>query len=236
MPYKLKKIIFQREHSWGYETYSYDLNTEIDFPFVAGRLDELVPKDYPQIKKYRPDIDDFPLFNESGLTKLTPEVGPKGIYYLELQPRYKLKQLIVEPEDVVVDIYFGAEERLIYSFYNPTRRNNITITAASEKDKDNVHSKLKSDPTDIVWRKYFIKCAITDMNEFFAKEATVPEGLMAKSILTADEAAYYLRTGKKNLQNLASLGKIKKVRGGKYRKEDLDLYSNSVLKKKKSPN
>ena len=38
MPYKLNKIIFQRDNIWGYETYTYDLNTEIDFPFVAGKL------------------------------------------------------------------------------------------------------------------------------------------------------------------------------------------------------
>ena len=52
MPYKLNKIIFQREWSWGYETFTYDLKTEIDFPFVAGKLQELVPKDhhYQKIK------------------------------------------------------------------------------------------------------------------------------------------------------------------------------------------
>ena len=60
----------------------------------------------------------------------------------------------------MVDIYIGSEDRLIYSFYNPTRRNNITITAASEKDKDNINAKLKSDPTDIHWRQYFIRLAM----------------------------------------------------------------------------
>jgi hypothetical protein len=110
MPYKINKIILQREWDWGYETFYYDLNTEIDFPYVAGKLNLLVPEDSSHIKKHKPDIDDFPLFNESGLTKLTPEVGPKGIYYLELRPGYKLKQLIVEPEDVVVDIYIGYEK------------------------------------------------------------------------------------------------------------------------------
>lgn len=233
MPYKLNKIILQREWNWGYETFYYDLNTEIDFPYVAGKLNQLVPEVSSHIKKHRPDIDDFPLFNESGLTKLTPEVGPKGIYYLELRPGYKLKQLIVEPEDVVVDIYIGDEERLIYSFYNPTRKNNIIITAASEKDKDNVHAKLKSDLSDIVWRKYFIKCAMIDLEKFFSNLPAHKEGLKEKSILTAEEAAKYLRTSKKNVQNLASQGKIKKVKGGKYRLEDLDSYLNGAPKKKK---
>ncbi len=52
-------------------------------------------------------VDPLLLFNESGLTKLIPAVGPKGIYYLELRPGHKLKQLVVEPDDVVVDIYIG---------------------------------------------------------------------------------------------------------------------------------
>ena len=186
MPYKLNKIIFQREWDWGYETFTYDLNTEIDFPYVAGKLNLLVPNDYSQIKKHRPDVDDFPLFNESGLTKLIPEVGPKGIYYLELRPGYKLKQLIVEPEDVVVDIYIGAKDTFIYSFYNPTRRNHITITAASEKDNDNVYSKFKSDLSDIYWRQYFVRVAMNKV-DIKKSDAKVSENM------TAEEVADYIK-------------------------------------------
>ena len=91
MPYKLNKIIFERDRDWGYESYTYDLKTEIEFPFAAGMLQELTPKEHSQIKKYKPEISDLPLFNESGLTKLIPEVGPKGIYYLELRPGHKLR-------------------------------------------------------------------------------------------------------------------------------------------------
>ena len=58
MPYKLNKIIFQRDHTWGHETYTYDLNTEIEFPFAAGMLQELTPKEQ-QIKNYKPEILDF---------------------------------------------------------------------------------------------------------------------------------------------------------------------------------
>ena len=229
MPYKLNKIIYQREWDWGYETFYYDLNIEIDFPYVAGKLNQLVPKDSSQIKKHRPDIDDFPLFNESGLTKLTPEVGPKGIYYLELRPKYKLKQLIVEPEDVVVDIYIGDEERLIYSFYNPTRRNNITITAASEKDIEGVYSQIKSEPNDLIWRNYFVKRALISSQEniITSKKSEVTE----KDILTADEAAVYTRSTKKTLQNYASQGKIKALKGGKFRRKDLDDFLEPKKKK-----
>jgi excisionase family DNA binding protein len=233
MPYKINKIILQRDNIRDYETHTHPMATELDFPFVAGKLQELVPIEHQYGKQSKLELSTTPLFNESGLTKLIPEVGPKGIYYLELRPGYKLKQLIVEPDDVVVDIYIGAEERLIYSFYNPTRRNSITITAASVKDVENIYSKLKSDLSDIIWRKYFIKCAMIDLEKFFSNLPAHKEGLKEKSILTAEEAARYLRTSKKNVQNLASQGKIKKVKGGKYRLEDLDSYLNGAPKKKK---
>lgn len=227
MPYKINKIIFQREWDWGYETFTYDLNTEIDFPYVAGKLNLLVPNDYSQIKKHRPDVDDFPLFNESGLTKLIPEVGPKGIYYLELRPGYKLKQLIVEPEDVVVDIYIGAKDTLIYSFYNPTRKNHISITASSEKDKDSVHAKLKSDPTDIYWRQYFIRVAmdIVDIKKFDVK---VSENM------TAEQVADYLQVDKKTIRKWTSERKIPNVKLGgavRYQKERIDAWLKSNEKK-----
>ena len=112
MSYKLNKIIFQRDYEWGYESYTYDLNTEIEFPFAAGMLQELVPKEKSQISKYKPEISDTPLFNEKGLGKLVPDVGPKGIYYLELRPDHKLRQLFVEPDEVIVDIYIGAKDTL----------------------------------------------------------------------------------------------------------------------------
>ena len=162
MPYKLNKIIFQKDNLQDYETHTRQLNTEIDNPFIAGKLREMFPEEnqYGNILELSTSL----LFNENGLTKLIPEVGPKGIYYLELKPGHKLKQLVVEPEDVVVDIYFGREDTLIYSFYNPTRRNSIAITASIEKDTENVYTKLKSDPKDIIWRQHFIRRALAEFN------------------------------------------------------------------------
>ena len=56
MPYKLNKIIFQRDNIKDYETHTHPLNTEIDFPFVAGKLQELVPKDHQYGKKSRLEV------------------------------------------------------------------------------------------------------------------------------------------------------------------------------------
>jgi hypothetical protein len=86
-------------------------------------------------------------------------VGAKGIYYLEVRSGHKLKQLVVEPDEVIVDIYIGPKDTLIYSFYNPTRRNTISITVSIEKDQQ-VYSKIKSDLSDIHWRQYFIQSAM----------------------------------------------------------------------------
>ena len=230
MPYKLNKIIFERDHNWGYESYTYDLKTEIEFPFAAGMLQELTPKEHSQIKNYKPEISDLPLFNESGLAKLIPEVGPRGIYYLELRPGHKLRQLVVEPDDVYVDIYIGPKDKLIYSFYNPTRRKTIAITAAIEKDDEGVYSKLKSDPKDIIWRQHFIQRAMADFN----KEGMTPPKKEFPEIMTAVQAADYLQVKEKTIRNWTSQGGIPSARIGgavRYKKSDIDKL---LVKKKKS--
>jgi hypothetical protein len=229
MPYKLNKIIFQRDYEWGYETYTYDLKTEIEFPFAAGMLQELVPKDKSQISKYKPEISDTPLFNEKGLGKLVPDVGPKGIYYLEVRSGHKLKQLIVDPEDVDVDIYIGPKDTLIYSFYNPTKRNSISIKAAIEKDTESVYSQIKAEPEDLIWRHYFVKRA--SLSSQGTISAPKKSEITEIDILTADEAAVYTKRTKKTLQNYASQGKLKSLKGGKFRRKDLDEFLEHKKKK-----
>ncbi len=229
MPYKLNKIIFQRDNIQDYETHTHPLDTEIDFPFVAGKLQELIPKEHQYGKKSRLELSTIPLFNESSLTKLIPEVGSKGIYYLELRPGHKLKQLVVEPDDVYVDIYIGPKDTLIYSFYNPSRRNTISITASIEKDTEGVYSQIKAEPDDLIWRHYFVQRALLSTQKG-ARVKNKSEKI-EKEILTADEAAIYSRMKKKTLQNYASEGKIKSLKGGKYRRTDLDEYLEQKNKK-----
>jgi hypothetical protein len=161
-----------------------------------------VPKDEEQISKYKPEISDTPLFNEKGLGKLIPDVGPKGIYFLELRPGLKLKQLFVDPDEIVVDIYIGDEDKLIYSFYNPTRRNFISITAAIEKDTEEVYSQIKAEPEDPIWRHYFVQRALLSTQKSAVKINQSEK--IDKEILTADEAANFLRMKKKTLQNYVS--------------------------------
>ena len=87
---------------------------------------------------------------------MIPEVGAKGIYYLELQPGYKLEKLFVDPNEIYTDIYVGSEKTLIYSFYNPTQSKTIGITASIEKDKDGIYSKLKSDKLNLSYASIFL--------------------------------------------------------------------------------
>ena len=227
MPYKLNKIILQRDNIKDYETHTHPMDTEIDFPFVAGKLQELVPIEHQYGKKSKLELSTTPLFNESGLTKLIPEVGPRGIYYLELRPGYKLKQLIVEPDDVVVDIYIGAKDTLIYSFYNPTRRNHISITASSVKDDENIYSKLKSDLSDIYWRQHFVRVAM-DIVDIKKGDTKISENM------TAEEVAKYLNLEIKTIRNWTSEGKIPNVKLGgavRYQKERIDTWLKSKEKK-----
>lgn len=188
---------------------------------------ELVPKEKSQISNYKPDIYDNSLFNEKGLAKLIPEVGPKGIYYLELRPGHKLKQLVVEPDDVIVDVYIGPEDTLIYSFYNPTKKNHISITASTEKDDQNVYSKLKSDLTDIHWRQYFVRLAMNKIDNE-KSETKISENM------TADEVAKFLQLDIKTIRNWTSEGEIPFVKLGgavRYRKEQIDNWLKTKEKK-----
>jgi excisionase family DNA binding protein len=196
------------------------------FHFVAGKLQELVPIEQQYGKKSNLELSTTPLFNESGLTKLIPEVGPKGIYYLELRPGFKLKQLAADPEDVVIDIYIGPEDTLIYSFYNPTRRNTISITCSIEKDFQ-VYSKIKSDLSDIHWRQYFIRSAMNKV------EDKINESKVSSN-MTAKEVADYIGVGTKTIRNWTSENKIPSVKLGgsvRYPKDRIDNWLKTKEKK-----
>jgi excisionase family DNA binding protein len=228
MPYKLNKIIFQRDNIKDYETHTHNLDSEIDFPFVAGKLQELVPKEHQYGKQSRLELSDSPLFNESGLTKLIPEVGAKGIYYLEVRSGHKLKQLVVEPDEVIVDIYIGPKYTLIYSFYNPTRRNTISITVSIEKDQQ-VYSKIKSDLSDIHWRQYFIQSAMNKVEDKIIESKV-------SSNMTANEVAEYIGVGTKTIRNWTSEGKIPSIKIGsavRYPKDRIDNWLKTKEKKSK---
>ncbi len=138
--------------------------------------------------------------------------------------------LVVEPDDVVVDIYIGPKDTLIYSFYNPTRRNIISITASIEKDTENVYAKLKSDLSDIHWRQYFVRLA---MNKIEDKKTE----LKVSVNMTAKEVADYIGVGTKTIRNWTSENKIPSIKIGsavRYPKERIDNWLKIKRKKSRS--
>ncbi len=118
---------------------------------------------------------------------------------------------------------------MIYSFYNPTRRNAISITAAIEKDTEGVYSQIKAEPDDLIWRHYFVQRALLSTQNSVVKINQSEK--IDKEILTADEAANLLRMKKKTLQNYVSERKIKSLKGGKFRRKDLEEFMEHKKKK-----
>ena len=116
---------------------------------------------------------------------------------------------------------------MIYSFYNPTRRNSVSITCSIEKDSQ-VNSKIKSDLTDIHWRQYFIRVAKGNAKE--KSESKVSENM------TADQVAEYLQLDIKTIRNWTSENKIPFVKLGgsvRYPKERIDNWLKSKEKNRR---
>ena len=148
MPYSVNKIIHHRDYKTFYQSLEFPLKETVEYPYIAGEMRSLLPDD-ARFDISKPPVVKSPLFNRAGLCKLVVPVGAGGVYYLELRERHALDQVIVEPAEVVVDLYYG-DGTLIYSFYNPvgTNHDRLILTAELVKDTEGVYSKIKSDPTD----------------------------------------------------------------------------------------
>jgi len=107
---------------------------------------------------------------------------------------------------------------LIYSFYNTTRRNTISLTASIEKDAQ-FYGKIKSDLSDICWRQNFIRLAKGDERDI--KGTRIPEKI------AAEQVADYLQVDKKTIRNWTSEEKIQSVKIGsavRYPKECINNW------------
>ena len=225
----IKKIIFQQDFSDYYQHFVYNVKDNIPFTYTAGELLDLAPFNTsldPNLSGKVPS----PLFNQSGLMRQVLSIGKYGIFFLEIRPGYKLAQLSVEPDEIVIDIYYGKNDTLIYSFYNPLDRKTIIIRASLEKDIDNIYQKIKSDPKNLEWRQYFVKRDLIKFDKTHKPEKVYPE------LMTADQVADYLQCKKKTIQNWTSENKIPyEGRKGsrRYRKHKIDQWYNSGQGKKR---
>ncbi len=220
MSFKVEKIIYHEEGSEGYSHAEYTLDETYLLPFFAGKLNDLIPWNAKLEPKTSTKYVDTPLFNESGLFKIIVEVGKYGLYYLQLKPGNTLDQLFVEPENVNIDIYFGKEKSLIYSFYNTSKTETICITGKRIEDTDNIYLKIKNDPVNLELRQYFL---YKSMGKIESEE----EKQKYPDIMTTEQVANYLQISKKTIDNWRSEGIIPfiKLKGAvRYRKTDIDKW------------
>lgn len=241
--YKVKKIIKHSEGANGNSSISYMHDTEVDYPYVAGAMDNLIIDQAKMIERHFSKVG---LFNNKGLAKLALPIGPNGVYYLVLRAGHSLKQLTYDPVEVVPDIFLHFDfnnktrkydipnNRLLYSFYNPTRRQSISISCKITEDNENIYSKIHANPADLYWRQYFIKNAMMDS----ADQGNII--MSVRDLMNQDQLADYLQVSKKTIQNWTAAGTIpiEKIVGTKevrYRKTDIDaiLKTKKVIYKRK---
>lgn len=241
--YNVKKIILHIDRPKGHNSFKYYHDLEFDYPYVAGSPNLLVNVQAKSLDEAK--FSEVELFNDRGLAKLALPVGANGIYILNLRPKYCLKQLTIDPIEVVPDIFFNLDfnkktskwdlpnDRLLYCFYNPTRRESISISCKLVEDIDNIYSKLLTNPDDLYWRQYFINNAM--MRNDDAGNIIRP----VRDLMNQDQLADYLQVSKKTIQNWTAYGKIQyeKIPGTgevRYRKADIDLALKTKIIRKKS--
>ncbi len=160
------------------------------------------------------------MFNQARNAKIIESIGVNGLIYLELQPNQILNEIYLEPDNVISDILYG-DRTLIYSFYNSSNNNTISLTISSAEDTHNAYSKIKAHATDLEWRQYFIKQALIKpgVDKIKVSDPVIRE------LMTVDQVADYLQVKKKTVQNWTSKGKIPCCHIGgsvRYRKSEID--------------
>jgi len=222
MSFKLKKAIIEIDYGKSFASMTFVLNKLVEHPLLGDNKFLIPPQDHRMSEH---EANEQPLFNSSGQMQVIRDIGIHGVYYLYLPAGYYLDKIILDPSDIVVDIFFKADQ-LIYCFYNPTNHQSMKIVAHKELDDKNIARKLSVDPSDIIWRQYLIRRAIVK------PEIDYPD------IMTQSQVADYLQYKLKTIQNWTSEGKIpfKKVGGDpRYSKKEIDeaIESGTLGKKKK---
>ncbi len=219
MSFPINKIIVYRDFIDYFLRLDIILKKEIYSPYCAGEFQSLVPHHDNQESHTLKKIE-TPLFNKAGLGKFIVDVEENGAFYLELRADHVLDNLILDPSEVIVDLYFGLDNRLIYSFYNPIKRHSISITTALRSDVDRVYEQIKLEPGDVFWRQSFIREAL--LLETYKSGNQQHTG---HEIMTARQLAKYLKVSEKTIRNWTSAKKIPCEKVGhtvRYRKTSID--------------
>jgi len=206
MPYLTKRFIQYFDQGPHFSRNVYELDKPEYFQLVPGEY--TTPKNAKALwENYKPVPS--PLFIKN-TTKIVDNVGQYGTIYLFLRPKMLIKNVYVEPKEIVVDISYFTDktgthpDSLIYSFYNPTDTDIGSIYAAIAEDESGILGRIKSNPDDLDYRTYILKTTLSkSMNKDFKFEkATFPENM------TAAQVAEYLQVKEKTIRNWTSEGKI----------------------------
>ncbi len=203
----VKRIVVYRDFIDNYFIENYKINTVTDYQYLCGVVKDIIPRDKVQNVNF--DHIKLSMFNGAGNGKIIVNVGSNGLCYILLRPEYWVEKIIVEPDDVVADIYYG-EKGLIYSFYNPTKRGTITISVRIAEDVEGVYRDISSAPNDIHLRQYYIRRALVKFDTSIIQRQIreYPENM------TVEDVSEFLNVKKKTIQNWTSEGKIPHLKLG----------------------
>lgn len=149
MSIRLSVVLFHIDWGGSFGEIRMRYEKPVESPFDLASLSEAIP---PPEHLVSESVASNPFFSKSGVLNVVPDVGRGGLYLIRMRPHYRLKGLLVEPDEIVVDLYANRDESITYSFYNPTRRSSFVVKGQLAEDVDGFYRKLTSYPNDPVWR------------------------------------------------------------------------------------
>jgi excisionase family DNA binding protein len=201
MSIKLTEVLVHVDWGKSHGEVHYKYNAPVDSPYGFAPLAEIILS--PDRLESADGIE-HPIFGASGSFKVVPEIGTKGLYVLRLRPYHRLRSVIVEPEEVVVDLHANKDESITYTFYNPTRRSSIIVSGQLTEDIDGFYRKLTAHADDPIWRQSLIlrSLAASEVESKDLSSGRYP------ALMTARQLAEYLQLDEKTIRKWTSDGTV----------------------------
>lgn len=175
-----------------------------------------------------------------GKVNLQIEIGPSGVYLLELGEFIFLDKVILNPENTLLNCWFSYDRpnRLIYAFYHNSQDTEIIeIIAKGINDEENFR-KLQLDFIDPLMKDNFLRRTQEKISAALRQRSSKSSGKnkVVKTLMNVTELADYLGVSKKTIYNWNSQGKLPKFNllgSPRYRKIDIDewLTKNIITQK-----